>query len=112
MLHQLAVAADVNNLHSDGTHPRTTTTVRYTESLVEIEMGNIRSIITRTTQSNLSVHVCTIQIDLSTVTVDQVQDFPTNLINVSFGRIIGEEASLTLLQTYKLFILLYLVHIL
>ena len=62
MSHQHGVAANVyfKYLHSDGAHPRSATTVWNTERFVEIKMGNVRSIITRTTQANLSVHVCTI----------------------------------------------------
>jgi len=52
------------NSHSDWSHSGSTSSMRYTEGLMEIEMGDITTIIPQPTQTNLSVHVCTIEVDL------------------------------------------------
>ena len=52
-------------LHSNGSHSRTTTTVRNAEGFVQVQVTNIGSIITRSTEANLCIHVCTIQVHLS-----------------------------------------------
>ena len=47
------VTQETKYLHTDGSHPRASTTVRNTESFMKIQMTNIRSIITGSTNTNL-----------------------------------------------------------
>jgi hypothetical protein len=52
------------DLHSDGSHSGSTSSVRDTERLVKVEMGHISTIVAGTTQTHLSIHVSSINIDL------------------------------------------------
>ena len=51
--------------NADGTNTRATATVRHCEGLVEIEVADICSDITRIGQTNLCIHICTIHINLT-----------------------------------------------
>ena len=67
-------------LHTNGTHTRTTTSMRNTEGLVEIEMAHIRSNKTRARQTNLCIHVGTIHVHLTSIFVYYV----ANLVDALF----------------------------
>ena len=65
-------------LDADGANSRATTTVRDTESLVKVQVANISAEGTRRGQTNLSIHVGTVHVDLATILVNNV----ANLANL------------------------------
>ena len=59
-------------LDTDGSHARATATVGDTEGLVQVEMAHICAIVTRAAETDLGVHVGTIEVDLATKLVDEL----------------------------------------
>ena len=55
--------------HPDRPHARATAAMRNAKRFVQIQMANIRAVITRTTEPNLGVHVGAIEINLAAVRV-------------------------------------------
>ena len=55
---------------SDWAHSRSSSSVRNGESLMEVEMADISIDKPWRGISDLSIHVCTVHIDLSTISVD------------------------------------------
>ena len=56
-------------------HARTTTSVRNSEGLVQVQVTNICANVTRIGKSNLSVHVRTVHVYLSAVGVNDICNF-------------------------------------
>ena len=59
---------------ADRTHARTPTSVRDAEGLVEVEVADVRADVSWTAETDLSVHVRTVHVDLSAVSVDELAD--------------------------------------
>ena len=55
---------------SDGAHTRSTSTVRNSECLVQIEMADVSSKVSRRSKANLGVHVGAIHVHLASVLMD------------------------------------------
>src|SRR5690606_2813922 len=74
-------------LYADGTHAGTATAVRDCKCLVQVKVTNISTDESGSCESNLSIHVCAIHIDLSTVLVYYLGDFLHSLFvhSVSAG---------------------------
>ena len=60
--------------HRDWTNTGASTAMWDTKCLVEVEMAYIRTNFSRTAKTNLSIHVGTIHVDLSTVLMDDLAD--------------------------------------
>ena len=65
---------------TNGTDTRATATVRNTEGLVKVQMADIGTNFTRRTEADLSVHVGTVHVDLTTVLVNKI----TGLLDLRF----------------------------
>src|ERR1700710_1020585 len=59
-------------LYTNGANSRTAAAVRDTERFVEIEMADISSNLTGRAKANLSVHICSIHVYLTTVLMDNI----------------------------------------
>ena len=59
-------------LDPDGSHAWTSPAVRDTERLVEVEVRHVRPVVSRSAETNLGVHVGTVQVDLATSIVHQL----------------------------------------
>lgn len=71
----LRVAREIGGkvlLDSDRTNTRATTTVGDTEGLVEVQMADISTDVTRAAETDLGVHVGTVHVDETTVLVNKV----------------------------------------
>src|SRR5690606_41246876 len=62
-------------LYADGTHAGTATAVRDCKCLVQVKVTNISTDESGSCESNRSIDVCAIHIDLSTVLVYYLGDF-------------------------------------
>src|SRR2546425_3144665 len=71
--------------HSYRSHSRSPTPVRNTESLVEIEMANVRAETSRTANSNLGIHIRAIHENLSAILVHNVAYLGDGLFEHSMG---------------------------
>ena len=56
-----------SDLHSDGSHSRSTSSVWDAEGLVKVQVRDISTVVSRTTETNLSIHVSSININLRKV---------------------------------------------
>src|SRR5262245_41917726 len=63
----------------DRSHAWPTTSMRNAESLVQIQMTYVRTVVARPAEPNLSVHVCPVQIYLAAIFVDNFAD-PANVL--------------------------------
>jgi len=75
--------------NTDGTHSRTSTSMRDAKGFVEVEMTNIGADITGTTETDHCIHVGTIKIDLTSNRVNDVADLFDRLFKDTKGRRIG-----------------------
>src|SRR5690606_28906635 len=62
-------------LHADWAHAGTATAVRDCKCLVQVEVTNISTDESGSCESNLSIHVCAIHVDLSSMLVNYLGDF-------------------------------------
>ena len=76
-------------LDTDGSHAGPTAAVRNAESLVQIEMADIRAVVAGARQSDLRVEIGTIQINLSAVGVNEVTNGPYRGLEYPVRRGIG-----------------------
>src|SRR5690606_6941808 len=76
--------------HTNGAHTWSTTAMRNTEGLVEIEVADIRANASGTGQPNLGIHIGAVHIDLTAVLMDDLADFPDSFLIDSMGRRIGD----------------------
>ena len=74
----------------NGTHARASPTVGDTERLVEIDVTYVRPVVTRAAQTHLRVHVCAVQVDLSSSSVHDLADFANCCFENPVGRRIGD----------------------
>ena len=51
-------------LHSNGSHSGSTSSMGDTECLMKVEMGDVSAVVSRATQTNLGIHISSINIDL------------------------------------------------
>jgi len=75
--------------HTDWTHPRTTTTVRNAKGLVEVQVADVCSEIAWLTQAYHGVHVGPIEVNLTTVFMNNAADFRDGLFKHTVGGGIG-----------------------
>ena len=78
------------DLHSDGSHSGSTSSVGDTERLVKVEMGHIPTIVSGTTETYLGIHVGSINIDLSSMSVYIVTDLPDAVLKHPTGGGVGD----------------------
>ena len=76
-------------LHADGAHARAATAVRNGEGLVQVEVRDVCPDKARCRQSNLRVHVGAVQIDLTTVLVNDVAHLLDGLLIHPVGGGVG-----------------------
>ena len=69
----------------NGTHPGTSATMWNTECLMEIEMAYVGAHVSRATQTNLGIHVCTIHVNQTTSAVNNA----ANLFNARLKHPMG-----------------------
>ncbi|MCY1378787.1 hypothetical protein D9M69_664500 [compost metagenome] len=62
--------------HANRTNTRTAAAMRNAEGLVQVHMANVSANIARTSETNERIEVCTVEIDLTTIVVD---DFAESL---------------------------------
>ena len=79
--------------HTNSTNTWTTTSVRHTEGLVEVEVADISTNVTGRGETDLGVHVGTIHVDLSTSGVDHVDHLLNILIEDTVGGRIGDHVA-------------------
>ncbi len=60
--------------HTNGTHSRTASTVRNTESLVEVEVANVSANVAGTRHTNHGVHIGAVHVDLAPILVHNLAD--------------------------------------
>ena len=68
---------------------RTATSMRDAEGFVEVQMTDISSIVTRSADSYLSIHIGTVEIHLPSVLVDQIADGSNTFFENTMGRWVG-----------------------
>ena len=61
-------------LHADGPNSRAAASMGDTERLVQVQVANISTNLTRRAQANLSIHVGAVHVDLPAVFVDNLAD--------------------------------------
>ena len=71
--------------HADGTHARTTTAVGNAESLVQIEVRDVGTVLAGLCETDLGVEICAIKINLTTVLVDGGADFADLVFEHAMG---------------------------
>ena len=75
---------------TDRTHARSAATVGNSESLVQVEVANIRTDVRELAQPDLGVHVGTIEVDESAVGVDDLTDLFDMLFKDPMGGRVGD----------------------
>src|SRR6266403_391813 len=75
--------------HTDGAYSWSASSVRYAESLVQIEVADISSEIGRPAKTDLRIHVRAVHIHLTAVSMHDVADLDDPLLKDSMGRRIG-----------------------
>lgn len=76
--------------NADGAHAGAAAAVGDAECLVEIEVANIRSEVSRAAETDLGIHVCAVEIDLTTRFVDERADFADCGFEDAVGRGVGD----------------------
>ena len=61
--------------NTDWSHAGPPAAVRNTKGFVQIQMANVRAIITRAAKTDLGIHVCAVHVNLTAVRVHDVANF-------------------------------------
>src|ERR687885_1248582 len=69
-----------------GPHPRSTAAVGNTEGFVQIQVTDICPNIPRTAQTHLSIHIRPVHVNLPTMGMDNLTDFPNSLFKYTVSR--------------------------
>src|ERR1700730_6445197 len=64
--------------------------VRDTKSLMQIQVTNIRTKVSRTAESNKRIHIRPVHIDLAPMAMDYLAELPDSLFEDTMGRRIGD----------------------
>ena len=76
--------------HPYRANPRTSTAVWNAKSLMQIQVTDIRSEVTRATEPDKSVHVRPVHIDLASMLMDDVTNFSDSFFEYAMSRRIGD----------------------
>jgi len=77
-------------LDSDGSHAWTASSVGNAEGLVQVEMANVSTIVTRAAEADLSVHIGAIEVHLASVLVNEGAGLLDALIEKAEGGRVGD----------------------
>ena len=77
-------------LDTDRSHARTTATVRYAEGLVEVQMGDVAAVVAGPTESDLGVHIGTVEVYLTARLVHELAHVADRLLEHAVRRGIGD----------------------
>ena len=75
---------------TDRANSRAPASVRDTKSLMQIQVTDIRTKVSRTAEPNKRIHIRPIHIDLATMAMDYLADLPDSLFEDTMRRRIGD----------------------
>ena len=76
--------------HADRSNTRAAATVRDAKCFVQIQMANVRAVITGATKTDLRIHVRAVHVNLSAVRVHDVADFADRWLDNAVRRWLGD----------------------
>mmetsp|Transcript_28308 Transcript_28308/g.91616 ORF Transcript_28308/g.91616 Transcript_28308/m.91616 type:complete len:458 (+) Transcript_28308:216-1589(+) len=77
-------------VHSDGAHAWSSTPVRNAEGLVQVQVADVSSDVTRRAEANLRIHVGAVHVDQAAGVVDHLADLYNGVLKHSVGGGVGD----------------------
>ena len=76
--------------HADRSHAGSAAAVGDAESLVQVQVADVRADVARAAETDLGVHVGAVHVDLAAVLVDDPADLPDRALEDAVGRRVGD----------------------